>query len=309
VVQSFEPAGVGARNLKECLLLQLARRSGNKDVDLAIEVISKYFDAFSKKHFTKIQRALQIDEATMKNVVDTIVKLNPKPGNAWSGDLLEKSKTTIIPDFIVENTGGKLTVHLNNANLPELRINDDFTNMLHDFTASKKNQSREMLNAIEFIKRKVGDAQWFIDAVRQRQQTLMLTMSAIVNFQRNFFLEGHESYLKPMILKDIADMTGLDISTISRVSNSKYVETEFGIFPIKYFFSEGFTSDSGEEISTREIKNIVLSNVIEEDKRNPLTDDQLADILHNHGYPVARRTVAKYRKQLNIPVARLRIEL
>jgi RNA polymerase sigma-54 factor len=309
IVQSFDPAGVCALNLKECLQLQLQRRTQMPEVKLALQVITDYFDAFSKKHYEKIQHSLQLDDAVMKKVIGEILKLNPKPGNAWSGDLLEKTKTTIVPDFLLENNNGKLIVHLNNSNVPELHINADYNNMLRDYSNNKKNQTREMKDAIVFVKQKVEAAQWFIDAVKQRHQTLLITMTTIVNFQREFFLEGHESYLKPMILKDIADITGYDVSTISRVSNSKYIETEFGIFSVKYFFSESIMSDTGEEISTREIKKIVMESVEKEDKSKPLNDDQVAEILKQYGCPIARRTVAKYREQLNIPVARLRVKL
>ncbi|MDR2854293.1 MAG: RNA polymerase factor sigma-54 [Prevotellaceae bacterium] len=309
IIQNFDPAGVCAIDLQECLLLQLKRRRQSPEVKLAIQVISYHFDAFSKKHYDKIQRSLQIDDVTLKKIIAEIVKLNPKPGNAWSGDLMERTKSTIVPDFILENNNGKLIVHLNNSKVPELHINQGYNNMLKDYSHNKKNQTREMKDAIMFVKQKVESAQWFIDAVRQRQQTLMVTMTAIVDFQREFFLEGHESFLKTMILKDIADITGYDVSTISRVSNSKYIETEFGIFPVKYFFSEFIVSDAGEEISTREIKQIVMESVNNEDKNNPLNDDQVAAVLKERGYPIARRTVAKYREQLNIPVARLRVEL
>jgi len=242
-------------------------------------------------------------------VISEIVKLNPKPGSAWSGNILEKSMSAIVPDFILENNENQLTVHLNNSNIPELRVNTTYNEMFQDYASNKKNQSREMKDAVMFVKQKIDAARWFIDAIKQRQQTLLTTMTAIVQFQKEFFIEGDDTYLKPMILKDIADFTGFDISTISRVSNSKYIQTEFGIFPVKYFFSESMTNDSGEEVSTREIKKILQDCVDNEEKRKPLNDDALADVLKQKGYLIARRTVAKYREQLNIPVARLRKEI
>ncbi|MCL1867854.1 MAG: RNA polymerase factor sigma-54 [Paludibacter sp.] len=308
LVQSLEPAGVGAQTLQECLLLQLVRKPQTDTVKYAQKIISDYFEGFSKKHYEKIQRSLDIDEETMKNVIAEIVKLNPKPGNTWGGDVLEHTKTTIIPDFTLENNNGKLTVHLNQNNISELHINANFKNMLNDFHNNKKNQTREMKDAIMFIKQKVDSAQWFIDAVKQRQQTLLVTMTAIVEFQYKFFIEGHESFLKPMILKDIADITGYDISTISRVSNSKYIQTEYAIYPVKYFFSESILNAQGEEISTREIKTILQECIDSEDKRHPLNDDEVADYLKKCGYQIARRTVAKYREQLNIPASRLRTD-
>lgn len=307
LVQNLEPAGVGAQNLKECLLLQLDRKPQTEIIKLAKKTISNHFESFSKKHYEKIERSLNIDHETMKNIITEIIKLNPKPGNAWSGDVLERTKTSIIPDFILENNNGKLTVHLTQNNICELRINPDFKNMLNDYNKNKQNQTRQMKEAVLFVKQKVDSAQWFIDAVKQRQQTLLTTMTAIVEFQYRFFIEGHESFLKPMILKDIADMTGYDISTVSRVSNSKYIQTEYAIYPVKYFFSESILNEQGEEISTREIKTIMQECIDNEDKRHPLNDDEVAEYLRNCGYPIARRTVAKYREQLNIPVSRLRI--
>jgi RNA polymerase sigma-54 factor len=278
-------------------------------VALAERILREYFEEFSKKHYDKINKALDINDEDLKKVVSEIVRLNPKPGNAWGGNVLEKSMATIVPDFILENDEGQLTVHLNNSNVPELRVNSTYNEMFQDYASNKKNQTREMKDAVMFVKQKIDAARWFIDAIKQRQQTLLTTMMAIVDFQKEFFIEGDDTYLKPMILKDIADRTGYDISTVSRVSNSKYIQTEFGIFPLKYFFSESMTNDSGEEVSTREIKKILQDCVDNEDKRKPLNDDSLADVLREKGYPIARRTVAKYREQLNIPVARLRKEI
>lgn len=309
VIQQFDPPGVGASGLQECLVLQLDRKIQTREVELAKKVVNDFFEEFSKRHYDKIMKALTIDDETMKNVVNEIIRLNPKPGNAWSGNVLEKSMSTIVPDFILENDNGKLSVHLNNSNVPELRVSNTYNEMMQDYAGNKQNQTKEMKDAVLFVKQKIDSARWFIDAIKQRQQTLLTTMTAIVDFQYEFFLEGDETFLKPMILKDIADITGFDISTISRVSNSKYIQTEFGIFPVKYFFSESMTNESGEEVSTREIKKILQETIEHEDKRKPLNDDKLAEVLKIKGYNIARRTVAKYREQLNIPVARLRKEI
>lgn len=309
LVRQFDPAGVCASNLQECLLLQLERKDKTESAKLAKRLITEYFEEFSKKHFDKIQRGLDMDDNMLKKVMNEIIHLNPKPGNAWSGNILEKSMTTIVPDFILENDEGQLSVSLNNSNIPELRVSSTYNEMFQDYAGSKENRSREMKDAVMFVKQKIDSARWFIDAIKQRQQTLLTTMMAIVEFQRDFFIEGDDTYFKPMILKDIADRTGYDISTISRVSNSKYIQTEFGIFPVKYFFSESMTNDSGEEVSTREIKKILQDCIDNENKQKPLNDDALADVLKTKGYIIARRTVAKYREQLNIPVARMRKEI
>ena len=309
LIQKFDPAGVGATTLQECLVLQLERKTQTTEIKQAIKIIVDYFEEFSKKHYDKITKAINIDEEQLKKIIAEIVKLNPKPGNSWGGNILEKSMSTIVPDFILENDENQLTVHLNNSNIPELRVNNTYNEMFQDYASNKKNQTREMKDAVMFVKQKIDAARWFIDAIKQRQQTLLTTMMAIVNFQKEFFIEGDDTYLRPMILKDIADITGYDISTISRVSNSKYIQTEFGIFPVKYFFSESMTNDSGEEVSTREIKKILQDCIDNEDKRKPLNDDALAEVLKEKGYLIARRTVAKYREQLNIAVARLRKEI
>ena len=309
VVQELDPAGVGASDLRECLLLQLNRREPIIDVKNAKKILTNYFEEFSKKHYDKIIKGLNITEEGLKDALDEIIRLNPKPGNAWGGNVLEKSMSAVIPDFIVESDGGKLYVQLNNSNIPELRVNSTYNEMFKDYSQNKSNQTKEMKDAVMFVKQKIDSARWFIDAIKQRQQTLLTTMTAIVEFQKEYFLEGDEIFLKPMVLKDIADKTGYDIFTISRVSNSKYVQTEFGIFPVKYFFSESMTNDSGEEVSTREIKKIMQECIDDEDKRTPLNDDKLVDVLKEKGYLIARRTVAKYREQLNIPVARLRKEI
>ena len=308
-VRQLDPAGVGATDLQECLLLQLERKKQTEEIVLAHQLITDYFEEFSKKHFDKIQKGLDIDDAMLKTVMNEIIHLNPKPGNAWGGNILEKSMTTIVPDFILENDEGQLSVSLNNSNIPELRVSSTYNEMLQDYAGSKENRSREMKDAVMFVKQKIDSARWFIDAIKQRQQTLLSTMMAIVDFQHDFFIEGDDTFMKPMILKDIADITGYDISTISRVSNSKYIQTEFGVFPVKYFFSESMTNDSGEEVSTREIKKILQDCVDNENKKKPLNDDALAEVLKTKGYLIARRTVAKYREQLNIPVARMRKEI
>ncbi|MDD3321153.1 MAG: RNA polymerase factor sigma-54 [Paludibacter sp.] len=308
-VRQLDPAGVGATNLQECLLLQLERKNQSEEVIFARELIKDYFEEFSKKHFDKIQKGLDIDDTVLKNVMNEIIHLNPKPGNAWGGNILEKSMTTIVPDFILENDEGLLSVSLNNSNVPELRVSSTYNEMLQDYAGSKENRSREMKDAVMFVKQKIDSARWFIDAIKQRQQTLLSTMMAIVDFQHDFFIEGDDTFMKPMILKDIADITGYDISTISRVSNSKYIQTEFGVFAVKYFFSESMTNDSGEEVSTREIKKILQDCVDNENKKKPLNDDALAEVLKTKGYLIARRTVAKYREQLSIPVARMRKEI
>jgi len=309
MVQEFDPAGVGATTLQECLKLQLERKTYRREVDVALQIIEKYFEEFSKKHYDKIIKYLDITEDDLRDAITEIAHLNPKPGNAWGGNLLEKSMSVVVPDFILENDEGKLRVHLNDSNIPELRVSTTYNELFQTYTDQKGEKNAALKDAVVFAKQKIDSARWFIDAIKQRHQTLLTTMQAIVNYQREFFTEGDDVYMKPMILKDIADITGYDISTISRVSNSKYIQTEFGVYPVKYFFSESMINDSGEEVSTREIKKILQDCVENEDKRKPLNDDALADVLKTKGYPIARRTVAKYREQLNIPVARLRKEL
>ncbi|MDP4185692.1 MAG: RNA polymerase factor sigma-54 [Bacteroidota bacterium] len=308
-IQDFDPAGVGARNLRECLLLQLKRKDKSRpSIKTAQEILRDSFEEFTKKHFTKIQDKFNLTDAQMKEAINEILKLNPKPGSPYSNQV-SMGNQEIIPDFTLEVEDGELKLSLNQRNVPSLQINDDYLNMLKAYSENRKGQSKDQKEALMFVKQKIDSAKWFIDAIRQRQQTLLLTMSEIINFQRAYFMEGDETKLRPMILKDIADLTGLDISTISRVSNSKYIQTHFGIFPLKYFFSEGMQKDNGEEVSTREIKMILQECIAGENKRTPLTDDELAQILQGKSYPIARRTVAKYREQLGIPVARLRKEL
>lgn len=309
IIQEFEPAGVGASNLRECLLLQLERREGTKSNLLAYKIIDQMFDEFSKKHYEKIMRQCEISEAELKQAIREITLLNPKPGSAWNNSYSGSSEHHIIPDFFVEAQDGELSIGLNNSNVPELHISRDYQEMFEDYTSNKQNQTREKRDALLFVKQKLDAAQWFVNAVKQRQETLLNTLKVIVELQKDFFLTGDERNLKPMILKDVAERTGYDISTISRASNSKYVQTNFGIYPLKYFFSESMQNDAGEEVSTREIKSLLQELVDHEDKRKPLSDDRLCELLQQKGYPIARRTVAKYREQLAIPVARLRKEI
>ncbi len=306
VIQEFDPAGVGGRDLRECLLIQLNRKN-EKGLDLARTIVRDFFDEFTKKHYEKIQKKLDLSDEELKNGIDQVLKLNPKPGSSYSNPL-NKSNQHIIPDFILENNDGELQLSLNQQNAPELKINDTYLDMLHALNQQHKNKKNQK-DALVFVKQKIDSARWFIDAIRQRNNTLLLTMSEIINFQKEYFKDGDEAKLRPMILKDIAERTDLDISTISRVSNSKYIQTHFGIYPLKYFFSEGLQKDDGEEVSTREIKKILQECIDNEDKHKPLTDEKLAQILKEKSYNIARRTVAKYREQLGVPVARLRKEL
>ncbi|MFP4047280.1 MAG: RNA polymerase factor sigma-54 [Bacteroidales bacterium] len=309
VIQTLEPTGVGARSLRECLLIQIREKDQSTPaVQLAKEIIDKYFNEFTKKHYDKIINKLKITEEELQDAINEILKLNPKPGGAMA-DSENQSIQTIVPDFILENNEGKLELSLNSKNVPDLHINKDYSRMLEEYQKNKNNITQEQKEAINFVKQKLESAKWFIDAIKQRQNTLILTMNAIIEYQYEFFLSGDESKLKPMILKDIADKTGLDISTISRVANSKYIQTPYGIYSLKYFFSEGMQKEDGEEVSTRQIKSILKECIENEDKRKPLTDDKLAKILKEKGYNIARRTIAKYREQMNIPVARLRKEL
>jgi RNA polymerase sigma-54 factor len=306
VIQDFDPAGVGARSLQECLQLQVKRKENSPIKDIELRILDKCYDDFTRKHWEKIMQRLNLDEETFNAAIDEIKKLNPRPG-ASLGEALGRNYQQIIPDFIVETEDdGSINLSLNNRNTPQLHLNREFREMIEEHTKNKANQSKESKEAYTFLKQKMDAAQGFIDAVKQRQNTLMTTMQAIIDLQRPFFIEGDESLLHPMILKDVAERTHLDISTISRVSNSKYVQTNFGIFPLKMFFSDGYTTEDGEELSTRAIRNALKEIVDNEDKKNPITDDELAALLKKRGYPVARRTVAKYRQQLNIPVARLR---
>lgn len=308
IIQDLEPAGIGARTLQECLLLQLEKRDrSQRSMELAHTILQSHFEEFTKRHYDKIVARLSITENELKAAIDEILHLNPKPGGVYS-DPFSKTSQPIIPDFILELTEDGFDLHLNSKNLPELRLSSAYSEMLHSYSKDKS-QKKEMKDAVLFVKQKIDSAKWFIDAIKQRQNTLLLTMNAILEYQQEYFIDGDETKLKPMILKDVAEMTGLDISTVSRVANSKFVQTHFGIFPLKFFFSEGLQTDSGEEVSTREIKRILQDCIENEQKRRPLTDESLTDILQEKGYQIARRTVAKYREQLNIPVARLRREI
>lgn len=307
VVQDLEPAGVGARDLRECLLLQL-KRDQRRSVTLftARKVLEDHFEEFTKKHYDKILKKLEITEDNLRDAIDEIIKLNPKPGGA----IRESNRTVqhVVPDFMVTESDGELKLQINGRNAPELKVSKEYQNLLKAY-AETKGMDKSQKDAALFVKQKIDSAKWFIEAIKQRQNTLFLTMNAIMEYQREYFLTGDETRLKPMILKDIADIVSLDISTISRVANSKYVQTPYGTFLLKTLFSESLSTDSGEEVSTREVKKILQDAVAAEEKKKPLTDEKLAKLLKEKGYNIARRTVAKYREQLNIPVARLRKEI
>lgn len=307
-IQNFEPSGIGARNLQECLMLQLERKDSEiENLEIAKLIVEKCFNEFSKKHYDKIARKLNIeDEEHLKEAISIITKLNPKPGGG-AGEETVKTQY-LIPDFLLTNNNGKLELTLNSRNAPQLKVSRSYSDMLHAYDKSDK-KDKKLKETVSFIKQKLDSAKWFIDAIKQRQNTLLNTMQAIINFQYDYFLEGDESKLRPMILKDIADRINMDISTVSRVANSKSIQTEFGIFPLKYFFSEGISTESGEDVSSREVKNKLKGIIESEDKVKPLSDDKLEKLLKAEGYNIARRTVAKYREQLNIPVARLRKQL
>jgi RNA polymerase sigma-54 factor len=305
VIQSFDPAGVGARDLQECLLIQLRKKEQSSEIQKAIRVVEDHLDEFTKKHYDKLERSLNMDSEELKEVVNEILKLNPKPGDS---NAVTTKQLQIIPDFHISNNDGILFLTLNSKNAPELRVSRSYQDMFehYDKTAQKDKKLKE---AVQFVKQKLDSAKWFIDAIKQRQQTLLKTMKAIMDYQYEYFLTGDDKNLKPMILKDIADRIGMDISTVSRVANSKYVQTEFGTFLLKSFFSEAIQMDSGEEVSNKEVKKILEECIGNEDKRRPLADEKLTEILKEKGYNIARRTVAKYREAMNIPVARLRKEL
>ena len=307
VIQDLDPAGVGARNLQECLLIQIDRKQdGDITKFTAKKILEDFFEEFTKKHYTKILKKLEITDNDLKDAIAEIVKLNPKPGG--SSKEAARNFQQIIPDFMIVENEGRLLLTLNGRNAPELKVSRDYKSMLQKYAEGAKPTKADK-EALTFVKQKLDGAKWFIDAIKQRQNTLLLTMDAIMNYQKQFFLTGDETNMRPMILKDIAEIVNLDISTISRVANSKYVQTDHGIHSLKYFFSESLSTDSGEEVSTREVKKILSEAVEGEEKRKPLTDEKLAILLKDKGYNIARRTVAKYREQLNIPVARLRKEL
>ncbi len=306
-IQQFDPSGVAARDLRECLLIQLKRmKMAGNQVDGAIKLLAKYFEEFTKKHYEKIQRSLNITDEELKEIIQQIIKLNPKPGGSTADS--NRVVNYIVPDFFIVNNNGILELTLNSRNAPELRISGDYREMMKEYERGAKKDKRQK-EAVQFIKQKIDSAKWFIDAIIQRQHTLQDTMTSIMNYQKEFFISGDETTLKPMILKDIAEQVNLDISTVSRVSNSKFVQTEFGTYRLKYFFSESLSTDSGEEVSTREVKKILMDIIESENKKRPYSDDKLTSLLQEKGYNIARRTVAKYREQLNIPVARLRKQL
>jgi RNA polymerase sigma-54 factor len=308
-IQSFDPSGIAARNLQECLLLQLDRMDDGQDVDVIVgkRIISECYEEFTKKHYDKILKKLDLDdEDYIRDAIELIVRLNPKPGGEISSGGVKNQY--VIPDFILTNNNGKLELALNSRNAPELRISRNYTEMFKAYDKSDK-KDKKLKEAVSFVKQKLDAAKWFIDAIKQRQHTLLRTMQAIINFQYDYFLEGDETKLRPMILKDIAQIINMDISTVSRVASSKTIQTDFGVLPLKYFFSEGIATDSGEEVSSREVKQIIKDLIQSENKKKPLSDDKLEDLLNEKGYNIARRTVAKYREQLNIPVARLRKEM
>ncbi len=303
-IQEFEPVGIGARDLQECLLLQIRVREESPSRALAEKILKDHFQEFTKKHYQKIISRLSISEEDLKGAIDEIVRLNPKPGGQIDDSYTEQAQQ-VVPDFVLEYKEGELVMTMPRFSVPELKINKRYADML----MKSANNDKAGKEAATFVKQKLDSAKWFVEAIRQRHNTLNNTMNAIIDFQREFFIDGDETKLKPMVLKNIAEKTNLDISTISRVVNCKYIQTHFGIYPLKYFFSEGLMTESGEEVSTREIKNILVESIDAEDKRKPLTDEELVSVLGEKGYKVARRTVAKYREQLNIPIARLRKEL
>lgn len=308
-IQAFDPAGIAARDLRECLLLQLRRMDDGQDVDVIVarRIIEECYDEFTRKHYDKIQRKLDLDdEEYIRDAIELIVRLNPKPGGETSSSMARTQ--AIIPDFMVNNNNGQIEVSLNSRNAPELRISRAYQEMFRAYEKGDK-KDKKLRDAVTFVKQKLDSAKWFIDSIRQRQHTLLRTMQAIVDFQHDYFLEGDETKLRPMILKDIAQIISMDISTVSRVASSKFVQTHFGVLPLKYFFSEGIATDSGEEVSSREVKLIIRELIAAEDKSKPLSDDKIEDLLRERGYNIARRTVAKYREQLNIPVARMRREM
>lgn len=305
VIQEFEPVGVGARNLKECLLLQLRAKEQTPQRRRAEEILENYFEEFSRKHYDKIMARTGMDKEELKEAMDEIVRLNPRPGGQIDDSYVEQAQQ-IVPDFILENKDGELILTMPKFSVPELRVNKRYADLLMDSASSSGKRGKE---AVAFVKQKLDSAKWFVEAIKQRQNTLQNTMKAILDFQHDFFMDGDEARLKPMVLKNIAEKTGLDISTISRVVNCKYIQTNFGVYPLKYFFSEGMKTESGDEVSTREIKKVLTESIGAEDKKKPLTDEELVSVLSQKGYKVARRTVAKYREQLNIPIARMRKEI
>ena len=305
VIQEFEPVGVGARNLRECLLLQLRAKEQTPSRKRAEEILQDYFEEFTRKHYDRIMSRTGMDKDELKEAMDEIVHLNPRPGGQIDDSYVEQAQQ-IVPDFILDNKDGELILTMPKFSVPELRVNKRYADLLMNSAASSGKRGKE---AVSFVKQKLDSAKWFVEAIKQRQNTLQNTMKAILDFQHDFFMDGDEAKLKPMVLKNIAERTGLDISTISRVVNCKYIQTNFGVYPLKYFFSEGMRTESGDEVSTREIKKVLSESIAAENKKKPLTDEELVGVLSQKGYKVARRTVAKYREQLNIPIARMRKEI
>lgn len=309
-VKEFDPVGVGAYDLQECLLIQLEKKADRtSSVDLASKILTHYFDAFHRHQFDKISQRLQVSEEELKDAVNEIIRLNPRPGNAWTGTLVDRNQSIVIPDFIVEQVDEDLVISLNNGNISQLHVSEDYQRMLEEFSVPTSHNTSQIREAAKFVKTNVENAKYFIDAIRQRNETMMRSIEVLVGLQRDFFLEGDSMYLRPLTLKDVADRTGYDVSTISRTFANKYVQTEWGIFPLKFFFSDKIANSEGAEISTREIKQKLREVIEQEDKKNPVTDDQLVEVMHAAGYPIARRTVAKYREQMGIAVARLRKQM
>lgn len=309
-VKEFDPIGVGAYDLQECLLIQLNRKEDRTNsVELAEKILTHYFDAFHRHQFDKISQRLQVSEDELKDAVNEIVRLNPRPGNAWAGTVVDRTQSIVIPDFVVEQVDDDLVISLNNGNISELHVSADYQRMLEEYSGIVSQNSAQIREAAKFVKTNVENAKYFINAIRQRNETMMRSIEVLVGLQRDFFLHGDSMYLRPLTLKDVADRTGYDVSTISRTFANKYVQTEWGIFPLKFFFSDKISNSEGAEISTREIKQKLREVIEQEDKKNPVTDDQLVEIMHATGYPIARRTVAKYREQMGIAVARLRKQM
>ena len=308
-IKQFDPTGVGAYDLQECLLIQLRRKKQTAAVCLAIKILENHFEIFSRRNFEKLQQRMEISEEQLRDAIAEIVRLNPRPGSAWIGTVVERNQSIIIPDFIIEQEEDDLIISINQGNIPELHISADYQEMLETYSHPESQNSAQIREAARFVKTNVDNAKYFIDAIRQRNETMKRTIEVLVALQRDFFLQGDSMYLKPLTLKDVADRTGYDVSTISRTFANKHVQTEFGIFPLKFFFSDKITNSQGTDVSTREIKQKLREVIEQEDKANPITDDQLVDIMHEAGYPIARRTVAKYREQMEIPVARMRRQL
>lgn len=308
-IKRFDPVGVGAYDLQECLLIQLRRKPQTPEIEMATQIIEHHFESFSRHQFNKILSRLEISEDQLKEATAEIIRLNPRPGSAWIGTVVERNQSLIIPDFIVEQEEEELVISINNGNIPDLHVSAEYQQMIEQYAHVSSQNNAQIREAARFVKTNVDNAKYFIDAIRQRNETMMRTIEVLVALQRDFFLQGDSMYLKPLTLKDVAERTGYDVSTISRTFSNKYVQTEFGIFPMKFFFSDKIVNSQGAEISTREIKQKLREVVEQEDKTNPITDDQLVEIMHESGYPIARRTVAKYREQMGIPVARLRRQL